>query len=726
MCFICSLQAVVAAEVSTENTNKNVTSTSPAEVAVVANNDLLSYSPSQDNETLGIGGQSFTELNQTINSGQAVIDLENNYTFRDSDTRFVNGIRIDRPITIYGNGFAIDGANKARIFDIYAPVTLNNIVFINGNSSTNGGAIDVEDAFASRIDLCTFINNSAKDSGGAIYLNDMANDTVVTDCKFINNTADINGGAIEWHKDSINGLVTNSEFTNNIAGRSGGAIYWNGYNGTVRNSKFNGNKALGINNDTDSYGKVTYGGDGGAIIWIGALGEVKNSTFKNNNASKRGGAAFLEGGTNIDCDDTTFDNCTFISNYAGTNGGAVDWHEGASNGNVLNCVFEDNAANANGGAIYWRGHNGEVRNSNFTNNTAKGLNLGTYNNTGDGGAVFWAGVNGTLINDRFISNKAIKNINNNTSGRGGAMYAGSSEHGNRNITITGSYFKDNNAGTNGGALDWYYGARDGLVDDCTFVHNIANRSGGAIFWNGYNGTVKNSKFNDNYALGIANATNPYGEITLGGDGGAIIWIGSLGDVKNSTFKNNNASKRGGAVFIEGGTNIDCNDTTFDNCTFISNYAGTNGGAVDWHEGASNGNVLNCVFEFNAANANGGAIYWRGHNGEVRNSNFTNNTAKGLNLGTYNNTGDGGAIFWAGVNGTLTNDRFISNKAIKNINNNTSGRGGAMYAGSSEHGNRNITITGSYFKDNNAGTNGGALDWYYGARDGLVDDCTFCS
>ena len=41
LCFICSLQAVVAAEVSTENTNKNVTSTSPAEVAVVANNDLI-------------------------------------------------------------------------------------------------------------------------------------------------------------------------------------------------------------------------------------------------------------------------------------------------------------------------------------------------------------------------------------------------------------------------------------------------------------------------------------------------------------------------------------------------------------------------------------------------------------------------------------------------------------------------------------------------------------
>ena len=309
ICIILSLNAVSAA---TNDLNKaNVTD----------NSNLLSLPSNNNNNVLGSGGQSFTELNETINGGtQSVIDLKNNYTFTDRDTDFVNGIRINRPLTINGNGFAIDGANKARIFDIYAPVTLNNIVFINGNSSTNGGAIDVENAVASRIELCTFINNSAKDSGGAIYLNDMAHNTVVTDCKFINNTAEINGGAIEWHKNSENGLVTNSEFINNIAGRSGGAIYWNGYNGTVRNSKFNGNKALGINNATDSYGKVTYGGDGGAIIWIGALGDVENCTFRDNNASKRGGAVFLEGGTNIDCDDTTFDNCTFISNYAGTNG----------------------------------------------------------------------------------------------------------------------------------------------------------------------------------------------------------------------------------------------------------------------------------------------------------------------------------------------------------------------------------------------------------------------
>ena len=641
ICIILSLNAVSAA---TNDLNKaNVTD----------NSNLLSLPSNNNNNVLGSGGQSFTELNETINGGtQSVIDLKNNYTFTDRDTDFVNGIRINRPLTINGNGFAIDGANKARIFDIYALVTLNNIVFINGNSSTNGGAIDVENAVASRIELCTFINNSAKDSGGAIYLNDMAHNTVVTDCKFINNTAEINGGAIEWHKNSENGLVTNSEFINNIAGRSGGAIYWNGYNGTVRNSKFNGNKALGINNATDSYGKITYGGDGGAIIWIGALGDVENCTFRDNNASKRGGAAFLEGGTNIDCDDTTFDNCTFISNYAGTNGGAVDWHEGASNGNVINCVFEFNAANANGGAIYWRGHNGEIINSNFTSNTARGLNLGTYNNTGDGGAIFWAGVNGTLTNDRFISNKAVKNINNNTSGRGGAMYLGSCEHGNRNITITGSYFKDNNAGTNGGALDWYAGAHDGLVDDCTFIHNIANRSGGAIFWNGHNGTILFSKFYDNHALGITNATSVRGDVTYGGDGGAVMWSGADGYALHSNFVNNTAAKRGGAVFLQSAATETSDNTFFEYSYFANNVAGTNGGAIDWNEGAKHGKVLNAVFINNTAKRNGGAIFWHGENGTVKNSKFINNRATG-EAWEYNLTINMGDKIIVGENGTLT-------------------------------------------------------------------------
>ena len=299
ICLIFSLNTASAATNDLNNTN------------TTSNSNKLSLPDNNGDSIVGSGGGSFVELNNTINGGSQsnVIDLNQNYTFTNGDSAFINGIRIERALTINGHGYTIDGANQARIFDIYAPVTIINVTFINGNASASGGAIDIENAIASTIDSCTFINNTAGISGGALYWNDGAHDGIISNCKFIDNSAKYNGGVIDWHKIAENGLITNSIFTNNVAGRSGGAVYWNGHNGTIRHSKFNGNKALGINNATDSYGNNTYGGDGGAVIWIGSLGDVENCTFRENNASKRGGAVFLEGGLNIDCVDTTFTNC---------------------------------------------------------------------------------------------------------------------------------------------------------------------------------------------------------------------------------------------------------------------------------------------------------------------------------------------------------------------------------------------------------------------------------
>ena len=118
------------------------------------------------------------------------------------------------------------------------------------------------------------------------------------------------------------------------------------------------------------------------------------------------------------------------------------------------------------------------------------------------------------------------------------------------VLLCGHVFEDNNAGTNGGAIDWNKGASNGNVSNSVFEHNIANRSGGAVYWSGHNGTIMNSNFTDNHALGIANGTTPNGTVTLGGDGGAVIWTGAIGDVLDSRFVNNTAAKRGGAVFLQ--------------------------------------------------------------------------------------------------------------------------------------------------------------------------------
>ena len=72
-----------------------------------------------------------------------VLNLTNNYEFYpESDTP--NGIKINKSITINGNGFAIDGKGSSSIFNISADnVVLENISLINGND-INGSAIYAE------------------------------------------------------------------------------------------------------------------------------------------------------------------------------------------------------------------------------------------------------------------------------------------------------------------------------------------------------------------------------------------------------------------------------------------------------------------------------------------------------------------------------------------------------------------------------------------------------
>lgn len=529
ICVILSLQSATAAANDLNTTN-------------VTNNNVLSL-PTSDNNVLGAGEGSFTDLNKTINgnSSQSVINLDKNYKYNPAtDSAFKDiGIIITRNLTINGNDYTIDAANYAGIFVVRASVTINNVVFVNGNYSSHGGAIDFESFSGSSINKCTFINNTAAGDGGAIFWRAGAHDGVIYDSIFINNTAGLNGGAVAWYMSAERGAIFNSVFINNTAYRSAGAVLWFGHDGKIKNSNFTGNRALGLREGPDAYGNNTTGGDGGAVLWVGADGIADNCIFIGNNASTRGGAIFLEGGTNIECDNTTVKNSKFISNHAGTNGGAVDWHDGAHDGTILDSIFENNIADANGGAVYWRGHHGDITRSNFTSNTAMGLTYGTYGNNGDGGALFWAGVNGTVDTCRFIGNQAILNSTSTTSsGRGGAAYLEPGYHGYcENTSFHNCYFEDNVAGTNGGAVAWDEGASNGTVDTCIFNNNTAKRNGGAIFWNGHNGTIKNSKFNNNRATGENhqyNMTVNMGDQIVVGEHGTLI-LGNIIVIQNSSL-----------------------------------------------------------------------------------------------------------------------------------------------------------------------------------------------
>lgn len=314
----------------------------------------------------------FTDLNNLINgNNNAIIYLNSNYTFNFiRDAKFEGGINItNRVLTIYGNGYTINGDYFSRIFNLIgSTVIFRDIIFINGRTSGWAGAINgkpsgtnIPSSGKSKVINCTFIGNTA-DYGGAINAVDAVNCTFdsnyvtgsagamtdghAEDCIFISNSASNSAGAIDMTS------AINCTFINNYAGW-GGAILLMGE--SIKNCTFDHNSASDAG-AIAGYGSVydctftnNYASNtAGALSWIDAI----NCTFISNSASVDAGAMYGGSATN----------CTFTNNYAVKNGGAVYEVESAK------CTFTLNAASGNGGAMY----EGSAFNCTFINNNANG------------------------------------------------------------------------------------------------------------------------------------------------------------------------------------------------------------------------------------------------------------------------------------------------------------------------------------------------------------------
>ena len=134
----------------------------------------------------------FSSLKEEVSKSQGskYLELDKNYKFdRESDPDLNNGVKIDiDDFVIDGKGYEVSGNGEARIFDIQANnVTLKNIYFINGNSSSNGEAVYFNGNGA--MENCYFTENQAHgivSTGGAVYFNGNGN---AFDCSFTDNQA---------------------------------------------------------------------------------------------------------------------------------------------------------------------------------------------------------------------------------------------------------------------------------------------------------------------------------------------------------------------------------------------------------------------------------------------------------------------------------------------------------------------------------------------------------
>jgi len=687
-------------------------------------NELIGQTENVELISEGNSG-TFTELQANITQATqgSTLTLNKNYEY---DSGFdIEGIVIDKSITIDGNGFKIDAHGNSRIFKIAVEnVILKNIIFTNGKTE-NGGAVYFEKS--GDVTNCSFTNNN--NGEGAVFF---AGKGEVTNCNFFDNYAEY-GSAVYF---SDLGVLANCNFTDSTATKDGGAVYFQN-TGDVRNCNF-------INSASKN--------NGGAVFFEKS-GTVANCNFTDSTALNTGGAVYF-------FSDGEATNCSFTNNTATADnsyGGAVYFFSG---GEAINCTFIDNAAKR-GNAIYINSNHCTVSDCDFTNNPM--TEGAIHSATGD-----ITLSNNILDVDDVVQGKNFTEIQ---------KLIDSANEGDE-ITIDGLYegfgipiritksltlIGQNNATLDAKKLSkiLYMTANNVIIKNTQFTNGCAENGGAVYFYSA--GTVENCNFTNNEATGDK------------GSGGAIYFNGA-GNVINSIFTANKATRNGGAIYVEA-QSINNNFSS----QFYNNYAGQSGGAIFFHNLVQNNN-FECIFKDNYAGYGAGMFFSKNANTNSFSSDFINNTAKscGGAMFFYSTTdknnftgrfirnsalgqidpsnGNGGAITFKNVStNSIFNSDFINNTAslnggavnyretpkniIFNANflNNTAQRGGGVnffktfedvifngeFIGNSAENGGALAAGYGTVKDisfnNNHANNGGAV---YFAGSGLTVNCNF--
>ena len=600
---------------------------------------------------------SFSELSNQIKKAQAgdTIELDADYISEG------DAIRISKSITLDGKGHTLDANHYPRAIIIpsnTANVVIKNIVFINGESITNGGGALFANtgSYNLIIDNCTFKNNKAP-SGGAIYIN-QGDQTTITNCRFENNNAD-NAGAIDITGTSP--TLTNNYITQCSAVYDAGAVRINGESPTLTNNKFIDNTA----------GELA-----GALLIKTNNSNIKNNEFTGNTAGTyhSGGAIYIEGENN------KLEQNNFTNNQANV-GGAVIYTSNTKNGEVIGNTFKNNYAKS-GGAVYAEGTKITISENTFNNNKAT---------TGAGGSLNIKTTT-AIISDNditksyskesggaiYLESKTIRLTNNQISQcNAGSNAAATYINGASSVNIIGNRFVSNTAGQIAGAL--FIKTNKATIKNNEFAKNTAPSSGGAIRIEGDSNVISNNTFTENKATGVLGGAicslghnnqftyNTFTDNVAGRDGGAILSegtnvadIGHNNIISNNVFTGNKVTgnaegSHGGAISMAG------ESCAINYNNFTNNHADTIGGAIRWNGGNSAmGDIIGNIFESNDA-PSGGAMYITGHGINVAKNTFNNNKA----------TNAGGSIDIVG-NNAIISDNKISNSDSQKI-------GGGIYA-----------------------------------------------
>ncbi|MBO4480196.1 MAG: YadA-like family protein [Alphaproteobacteria bacterium] len=340
---------------------------------------------------------------------------------------------------------------------------------------------------------------------------------------FSGNTSSMNGGAImnravDTDGDAtltINGTTT---FTGNIAALNGGAIY---------NMQKNGHTAtVNLNNGSYTFTGNSATGEGGAIYNAGTM-TIANAGFDHNSAKSGGAIRNISGAT------LTLNNADFTLNTTTTGSGAAIYSGGTLN--IDGGTYSSNTAATSGGAIYMS--KGTVANATFTGN-----------NAASGGAMH---VDSAATTPVVISGSTF--TNNTATTQGGAINARSSQ-----LAISNSSFEGNSSEGKAGAL---YLSQITTITDTSFRNNTAGTEGGAIYHYSnkkltINADQENVEFSGNTANGVGNdiyASSAYTLYLNANTGRSISMDGGIvgKDASNKTTIsiNSDSTINGGTIEI---------------------------------------------------------------------------------------------------------------------------------------------------------------------------------
>ena len=630
----------------------------------ILRNDVRQEGPSQ-----GVGGAVFVAIHSQL--------LVTNCTFTDNSAQLAAG--------------AITAALNVTL-DIQGTTFVNNKALLG-----NGGAINVQNNATLTARETTFTGNIASGAGGAITVN-MASYLTMTNCVFDNNTSELYGGAIIGYFNATLD-IQETNFTGNSALQSGAIQIQQGY--------LHATDCTFIDDHAEQVG--------GAIVGAYAVLEIQRTNFTANSA-KQAGAIDIENDVHLRVTD-----CTFVDNHAEVYGGAIvgafdsvlQIQESNFTGNraseggaidvqhqgylrVTDCTFIDNHAEPFGGAIVGSYDAVfDIQDTNFTGNSA--LQSGAIhiqqgylhatdctfidNHAEHGGAI--------LINQQGYLRAADCTFeDNHAEGKGGAIFGGYDAV----LDIQRTNFTGNSAvqgGANCTETDVHLS-----VTDCTFLHNQAERLGGAI-------------------VGVFDAVLDIQGTSFTGNsasqGGAInVQQQATLSLTNCKLDRNFASDQSGAILVMVNVTLEIRETNFTN-----NSASHFGGALLVSQAQCH--VVRSVFHSNIAGTVGGAVCIETKASlRIENTDFTNNSGSqggAINIQSTSKLHANLCIFWENFavqsGGAIQLDEY-STVVIESChflaNHARTGSGGALLLSNSEH----VSISDTFFLRNEASSSGGAI------------------